>query len=335
MVVMEGQWVAPDKYQAEGPFLVAAYMSLSGVASFNWFSIHNQWHQPFTPSHNPWWHPMFEWSIATPEELGQFPAAALMFRRDDIRRGAPAVIERRSFNDMWQRRTPIIAEGSTYNPKTDINNIAPDSNIKKAVNPLAFLVGPVRVRYGANPGRSYVSDLSRYIHMKRGTVVSDTGQIRMNYRLGICTLDTPKAQGVVGFLSHARKPKFRLADTTIRCSNAYASILIVSMDGLPLNISRRILVQVGTMARPVGWRSQPMQFSYNGKLVAGRKIISTGKNPWQVTDIHATVTITNPGIHRATLLNPAGYAVKSIPVRHLGGKAIIHLPSNTLYIVLH
>ena len=335
MVVMEGQWVAPDKYQAEGPFLVAAYMSLTGVASFNWFSIHNQWHQPFAPSHNPWWHPMFEWSIATPEQIGQFPAAALMFRRDYIQRGAPAVIERRSFADLWQRRTPIIAEGSSYNPRTDINNIAPDSNIKKPVNPLAFLVGPVRVSYGVHPAKSYVSDLSRYIHMNRGTVVSNTGQIRMNYRLGYCTLNTPKAQGVVGFFSRAEQSEFHLTDTTIRCHNKYASILIVSMDNLPLNISRRILVQVGTAARPVGWRSQPTQFSDKGKLIAGRKIIRTGKNPWRITDIHATVTIENLDIHRATLLNPAGYAMKSIPVQHRKGKAIIHLPPNTLYILLH
>jgi hypothetical protein len=334
MVVMEGQWVAPDKYQAEGPFLVAAYTSLTGVAEFNWFSIHNQWHQPFAPTNNRWWHPMFEWSVATPEQIGQFPAAALMFRRHYIQRGAPAVIERRSLKDMWQRRTPIIAEGSAYNPDRDMNNIAPDSNIKKAVNPLAFLVGPVRVSYGGNPARSFVTDLSRYIHMKRGTVVSDTGQIYLNDRIGFCTLNAPNAQGAVGFFSRAGNRSFRLADTTIRCSNQYASILIVSMDGLPLNISRRVLIQVGTVARPVGWRSQPSRFSDKGKIVEGRKIITTGHNPWQVTDIHATVTIDNPGLRRATLLNPAGYAVKSIPVQQHPGTIVIHLPPDALYIVL-
>jgi hypothetical protein len=335
MVVMEGQWVAPDKYQAEGPFLIAAYTSLTGVASFNWFSIHNQWHQPITRTTNPWWHPMFEWSIATPEQIGQFPAAALMFRRDYIRRGAPAVIERRSLKDMWQRRTPIIAEGPHYNPNRDINNIAPDSNIKKAVNPLAFLVGPVRVSYGGNPAQSDVSDLSRYIHTHHGTVVSDTGQIHLNYRLGFCTLNAPKAQGVVAFFAHNRNRRFHLADTTVQCSSKYASILIVSMDGRPLKISRRILVQVGTVARPLGWRSQPMQFSDKGKLIEGRKIITTGNNPWQVKDIDARVTLANPGIHSATLLNPAGYAVASVPVQHQAGTTIIHLPPTTLYLVLH
>ncbi len=334
MVVMEGQWVAPDKYQAEGPFLVAAYTSLTGVASFNWFSIHSQWHQPFAPTNNPWWHPMFEWSIATPEQIGQFPAAALMFRRDYIRCGAPAVIERRSLKDMWQRRTPIIAEDAHYDPNRDINNIAPDSNIKKPVNPLAFLVGPVRVSYGGNPAQSYVADLSRYIHTNHGTVVSDTGQIHLNYRLGLCTLNTPKAQGAVGFFSHDKNRRFHLADTTIQCSNKYASILIVSMDGLPLNISHRILVQVGTMARPVGWRSQPMRFSNKGKHIEGRKIITTGNNPWQVTDIHATVKIDNPYIRKATLLNADGYAVASVPVRSSGGAVTLRLPSNTLYIML-
>ncbi len=335
MVVTEGQWVAPDKYQAEGPFLVAAYSSLNGVAGFYWFEIHDAWQQPFSPSNNPYWHPMVKWPIGTPEQFGQFPAAALMYRGNYIKRGAPAVIEHLSFQNMWLRRVPIIAENSGYDPNRDRGNIALQSNINSKVNPLAFLVGPVLTSYSKTPKPDYVTDLSRYIQPTHATIISDTGQIHLNYRSGICKLNTPKAQGVVGFLSRSSEQPFHFANTSITCHNQYASILIVSMDDLPLNRSRRILLQVGTIVRPTNWKSQAATFTVHNQLISGRKVISTGTNPWQVTDIHATVTIDNPNIHTATLLNPSGYAMASVPVRHQTDTTIIRLPPNTLYIVLH
>lgn len=38
IVVTESTWVFPESYQSEGPFLVSAYLSLSGVAGYYWFA---------------------------------------------------------------------------------------------------------------------------------------------------------------------------------------------------------------------------------------------------------------------------------------------------------
>ena len=38
MIVSESTWVSPLAYQSEGPFLTAAYQSLTGVDSYYWFS---------------------------------------------------------------------------------------------------------------------------------------------------------------------------------------------------------------------------------------------------------------------------------------------------------
>ena len=46
MLVTESAWNLPHKYQAEGPFLVSAFMSLTGVDSYYWFS-------PSSPSYDP------------------------------------------------------------------------------------------------------------------------------------------------------------------------------------------------------------------------------------------------------------------------------------------
>src|SRR5262249_28220598 len=38
IVVTESTWVHPEAYQTEGPFLISAYESLTGVAGYYWFS---------------------------------------------------------------------------------------------------------------------------------------------------------------------------------------------------------------------------------------------------------------------------------------------------------
>ena len=44
-------------------------------------------------------------------------------------------------------------------------------------------------------------------------------------------------------------------DLTIDCDNEYAAVLVVSLDGLALGRSKRVLIQVGTSCRPSGWKS--------------------------------------------------------------------------------
>ena len=334
MLVTEGQWVAPDRYQAEGPFLVAAYSSLTGVAGYYWFAINNQWQQPFKHlAHSVWQPPMAKWQIGTPQQLGQFPAAALMYRRGYIRPGQPVVIERRTLQGLWNRRVPIIAEGAGYDPNRDRGATAIRLGARTAVSPLAFLVGPVLVSYHQRPGHNFVRNLAPYIHPRQGRVTSDTGQIQLNYHLGICTLNTTRAKGVVGFLG--RKGVFNLPGLRITCRNTYASILLVSLDGLPLRTSRKILVQVGTMARPTGWKSTPATLTVRGKRIAGYRVISTGRNPWQVRNIKAFITLNNAAIHTATLLTPDGFASATIPLQRRGGTIQLQLPPSTLYLMLH
>ena len=60
----------PNQYEAEGPLIVAAQSSLTGLDLFFWFATNVQEWQP----------PGMKWTFSVPMTLGQFPAAALMFR---------------------------------------------------------------------------------------------------------------------------------------------------------------------------------------------------------------------------------------------------------------
>lgn len=338
-LITESTWVNPEGYQSEGPFLMAAYQSLTGVDAFYWFAAGG------TPEYDPdpyfnfvninGQHALSKWTCATPELMGSFPANALIYRLGYIRQGEPAVHEERSLASMWQRSNPILAEDRTFDPNRDTGSARGESNLQKGVDPLAFLVGPVEVKYGGDPARTRTVDLSKYIDRVAGVVRSVTGEIRLDSRNGLFTVNAPKAQGASGFLKTA--PAIKLSDVTIRCKNGYATIVVVPLDDKPLSDSRKVLVQVGTYARPTGWQSRPATFTgEDGKQsFQGYEIVKTGAMPWQITATDATLEITNPHLSKATRLDTAGYPagdVNSIASR--SGVFTIKLPPDGMYTIL-
>ena len=115
--------------------MVAAQTALTGLDISCWFGIGQ---------------PVVRQSVVqvgrnSPVILGQFPAAALIFRQGLVQAGQPAVVEHRRLEDLWERKTPIISEESGWDPNRDTGNITLTSSVKTAVDPLAYLVGAVRV----------------------------------------------------------------------------------------------------------------------------------------------------------------------------------------------
>ena len=327
MLITESSWVPPLGYQSEGPFLVAAYQSLTGIDAYYWFATGEEdWRQPgsangFLPSEG-------KWVCATPMLMGQWPAAALMYRRGDIQQAAPVVVEQRALDDLWQRRMPIIAEDAGYDPNRDTNNLSKQSNIKHGVNPLAYLVGPVLVNYGGNPAQSRVADLSKFIREDAKTITASTGQLVLDYGRGLCQLSSPKAQGVTGFLK--TRGTFTLPDVEIRSGNDYATVLVVALDNQPLCKSAKILVQVGTTERPMGWQTRP-------DALGGRpaqQIGNFGHAPWMIEQADVTLTLSNPQLKTARVLDPNGMPVKSLPLANSGGRPMCKFPADALYVIL-
>ena len=228
----------------------------------------------------------------------------------------------------------MIAEGRTFDPNRDATGFAEGSAVRTVADPLAFLVGRVEVRYGGDPSKTRVADLSPYIDAAKKTVKSVTGEIRLNYGAGVCVVNAPKAQGATGFLSKAGQ--IALADVSLRCANDYATIAVVSMDDLPLRRSRKVLVQVGTQMAPTGWQTRPATFkSEDGKeTVQGEESVNTGKMPWRVTNAAGTITVRTPALRKATLLDAAGAPVRAIPVTRAAGVLTVKLPPDALYLVL-
>lgn len=326
MLVTESSWVPPLAYQSEGPFLIAAYQALTGIDAFYWFATGEEdWRQPgsangFMPSEG-------KWVCATPMLMGQWPAAALLYRRGYVQEGKPVVLEQRSPEDLWQRRMPIIAEDPGYDPNRDRERLSPDSNIKSGVSPLAYFVGPVRVKYQGNASQSRVVDLGPYIQNDK-IVQSITGQLQWDYAKGVCRLNAPKAQGATGFLKEAGMVK--LADLEIQCANKYATVLAVAMDDKPLRDSATILVQVGTTERPAGWETKPVQV----KDRPGEEVVSFGHAPWMIVRADLSVVVSNPKLRTARVLDANGMPTRSISLSDAAGGKQFRFPEDALYVML-
>jgi hypothetical protein len=287
-----------------------------------------------------------KWSTNTPTCLGMFPAFAVAFRNGDIKAaGQPAVYEERSMEDLYERKVPIISEGGKFDPNRDAGSFSPRSTIKQEVDRLAFLVGPVKVKFGGDPAKSRAVDLSKYIDREKGIVRSLTGQIEMDFKRGVCTVNAEKFAGVCGFLKGAsratadeKSKAFDLGAVKVRSDNDYAAIAVVAMDDVPLTSSKQMLIQVGTTARLTGWATRPEKFHADGgdrgQELDGEVIVNTGSPPWRIDNTRATITIKNATAAKATRLDPNGYAAGDVALKREGDSVTVELPGDTMYLLL-
>ena len=337
MIITESTWVSPEGYQSEGPFLMAAYQSLTGVSGYYWFSA-TALEYDLDPSlrflNLNGQHPTSKWSCSTPSLMGNFPAAALMYRKGYLRQGEAVIHEERPLGDLWERKVPLIAEDRSFDPNRYEGATGGEkSTVKGGTDPMAFLIGRVEVKYGGDPNKTTTADLAKYHDRETKVVRSATDEIRLDYGTGLCTVNAPKAQGACGFLGKAGEVK--LGDISIRSTNEYATVIVASMDEKPLTTSRKILVQTGTSARLTGWKSKEAEFQGDGgKTVKGYEIVATGLPPWRIANTEVTLVVNNAALTTATLLDTAGYAVKKIDGAMKDGRFTVTLPAEALYVVL-
>lgn len=146
-----------------------------------------------------------------------------------------------------------------------------------------------------------------------------------NYGKGLCTLNSPKTQGATGHLNAAGQIK--LDTLTIDCGNDYATILAISLDDQELSVSSDVLIQVGTTARPYGWKT----FA-TGKN--GRRIDRVGSSPWNLERTNATIHLKNSRLKTAAVLDANGVAIEKVELRLAGDSVSLKLPTDALYVVL-
>lgn len=325
MIVTESTWVHPLRYQSEGPFLMMAYQSLTGIDAYYWFS-HARPEYNLDPYHSfskvDGQFGLQKWGLPPAIET-MFPATALAYRMGWIQRGEPVSVESRSTIDLWERKVPAAVEGGSYDPNRD-KPLEEGKVEGSKIAPAAFLQGPVVVGFDAGT-KTHNSDSAP---AGDGSINSVTGQIALDPKTGICTVNASHVQGATGFLKQAGV--LRLGSVIIESKNDYATVLVVSLDEKPLNQSSKVLLQCGTRMRPTGWKSE--ESTRDGKR--GLRVVSTGAMPWRVEVNQTSVMIKSAVLTKATTLDTAGFPRGEASVERVGSAIKVAMPSDAVWVVL-
>ena len=328
----EGNWDMPNRFRGEMPALLAGYCSLQGIDGIMLFAVQPNWLA--APR---------KWPINTPATLGQFPAAALIYRNGYVKESAPAIREALKLKDLYNFKGGALKNsmGLDFVHAGEISREGRAQTEKvNRYDPLTPLVGPVVRAVGDDPGPSTVlADLPRLLDRANKTVTSATGELKLDWGQGLFTINTPCAQASVGFL--AKAGAVQLADTAIDEKNEYASVMVVSMDGQPLKTSGKILVQVMSEEKYYGWKTSPTNGSIRDDRTGEnvnmgmQQIDDLGGPPILVRKFAGTVTLNRPdaGSLKVTALDANGYELKELPSGKGGALKIELLPDCLYYVI--
>ena len=316
-MLSETTFCRPNRYRTEGPLFYAAYGALQGSDSIVHFALDGaDWNV------KPGFF-MQPWTLMAPTMMGQFPAAALIYRQGMISEGELMADLTLTMTDaMALRGSPLTQQANLDElRKADIKGHT-ETKQRGGIDPRIHLIGRTRLNLTDSPVPAKLRDLSSFIDDKAQTVSSSHRQILLDYGKRVLRLDSALAQGMVGNLQAAGATK--LSQLSIFSDLDLGSVVMVSLDGKPLENSARMLLQVMTEERPNGFSEAP---AGDGLF----RITRLGSNPWLVRNAKGVVTM-----HRAdakslkvTALDLNGLAKKSY-----GSAATIQLSPETVYYLI-
>jgi hypothetical protein len=247
--ISELSWLPPNRYRTDMPILAAAYGALQGSDAFFFFA----------GGENGWAPQIVKFTIADPAVMGQFPAAALVYRRGLVKTAEAVVHLEVDLPSLYALEGLPFAGPENLDALRAEGILPPRASAtigglpaSKGIDPLAFLAGRVEVNVTEIPaGASRMTDLTNLIDRRNKTVRSVTGELLWDWGRGVATIDAPAVQGATGLLRQAGTVTLR--DVTITSQNDYGSILLVALDGEPIARSRRILLQVMSEDANSGW----------------------------------------------------------------------------------
>ena len=316
-MISETTWTRPNRFRSEAPLYFACYGALQasdGIVHFafdgaSWAVKPNFWMQP--------------WTLMSPAMLGQFPAAALLYRRGLIREGAVLTEIQLNTDDLRHLKgTPLPQDAAL--DELRLKDVPPLDELKpgQRLDPLLHYAGRVHVTFTDGPGAVKAENSRRLIDHDRQLVTSSTDELKLNYGQGVLTINAPAAQGISGCLASAGQVETR--DLTLNSGLDLGHIVAIALDDRPLATSERILLQVMSEEKASGFETEAVSPGV-------KRIQSIGRDPWMVKDLTGVVKMkrADAGQLKVTALDFNGY-----PTSVLGTAQEVVLQSRTIYYLI-
>ncbi|MCX8157961.1 MAG: hypothetical protein N3J91_16235 [Verrucomicrobiae bacterium] len=313
-MISETTFPRPNRFRTEAILYYAAYGALQGTDSLVHFALDgSQWQvKP-----NFWMQP---WTLMSPTMMGQFPAAALIFRHALISRAPVVAHVRLNHQDLLQLKGTPLPLGAAFD-ELRLKDVPQGLEVKtgQRLDPLLHYVGRAEVEFSPQPFAVKLADTRGLIDRQKQTVTSATRELLLDYGRGLLLLQAPKAQGACGALRAAGP--LDLPDITLASSMELGAVVAVPLDNQPLRQSRRLLLQVMSEERPTGFQFEPAGPGTN-------RILNLGRDPWQMRALSGELRFKRPDAARlqVTALDANGY-----PVAALGDARRIAFRKDTLY----
>ncbi len=261
----------PNPYRAEGTPIIAAYSCLH-----NWHPLHyayyGRWElQPDTIN-------AFQ-VLYDPTQANLVPASALAFLRQDFQE---------SEHYYYEVYTPAQATNALHNPER---------------HPCVGLI----CKYGLAftdiglPKCNNPRILRTALNQKVG-YRSATGELMWNFKDGQVLLNSPRTQGVVGFVSGQT---IKTRDIQFEIKTEFAVVLATSLTDGPITESGHILISTSADARMTGVEMSP----------EADKVLTTGRFPFLQQPVEGTLMLhggTQPDVYK---INSSGQRTGKLPVK--------------------
>ncbi|MBV4531601.1 cellulase family glycosylhydrolase [Pseudomonas sp. SWRI107] len=249
----------PDRHSL--PLYVAATAGHQGWAAIMQYAYSQQAFSGWSTADN--WH-----AYNDPAMLATLPAAALLYRRADVREASTRYVFAPSAKTLFER---AITPANSVLLRTAMTQgrlqIAMPQTPELAWLKPSQIAGDAKVL--TDPDQSLLPT-------DAVEATSDTGELRRNWQQGLYTIDTPLTQAATGWLGGRTVD---LAAIQVQATTPYASVVVQSLDGKPLGQARRLLISLGTRAVPkaddkIPFNVEPFTGTLRIKAPQGLKLTS-------------------------------------------------------------
>jgi hypothetical protein len=240
---------APDRHTI--PLYVASSANLQGWDALMQYAYSQV---PFADGGPPSnWH-----SFNDPALLATLPAAALLYRRNDVREAQTTYVFAPTPDQLFNR---LISPANSV----ALRSAAEIGKLIIAMPQTRQL--PWLEKSQIPAGAKVITDPDFSIIDKDASeALSDTGELRRNWDLGVYTINTPRTQAAMGWIGGKQ---IKLADVEIATTTRNATVAVQSLDDKRISESRSILISLGARSVPSAGNQMP----FHSEPVAGRLII--------------------------------------------------------------
>jgi len=316
-MISETTWNRPNRFRSEAPLYYSVFGALQHTDAIVHFALDGaNW------SVKPGYF-MQPWTLMSPAMMGQFPAAALIYRRGLVASGKVLAKVRLNEDSLFQLKGTVLPQDAALD-ELRLKDIPADSATKPGsrIDPLIHYAGRTDVEFSAKTASVEVADLRPLIDHGKQTLRSGTGELGFDYGKGVLRIDAPCAQGVSGMVAQAGAVETR--DLSIRSTMALGHIIIVALDNQPLSSSRKMLLQVMS-------EEKTTEFQTESAGPGLQRILNIGKDPWLFKRLEGAVKLKRSD---ATRLDVTALDFNGYPAGKAGTADNISLKPNVLYYVI-